>query len=108
MPVLIGKANDLVLDRRTVARSGAVYLTRVERTAVNVFVYDIMRILIGVNDMAGKLLFTLEKVRRSAHRKGSYAVLTRLNFKTGEVDGAFLYSCGCTCFKAHKLYALTL
>ena len=52
MPILVGEAHDLVLDRRTVARPAALDLAGVHRRPVQVGADEIVDRLVGVGDVA--------------------------------------------------------
>src|SRR6185369_18016586 len=55
MSFLVCKANDLVLDRRAVARPAALNSPAVHRRAIERAADDLMRARVGVRDVAGNL-----------------------------------------------------
>ena len=57
MAVLIPESHDLVLYRRTVARSGSFDISGEERRAVDIFTNNRMRFFIRIGQPAGNLLF---------------------------------------------------
>jgi len=55
MPVLVWEFHHLVFDRRTVARTNSRDLTGIKRRAVNMFAYDPVDAVIGMDDVTTRL-----------------------------------------------------
>ena len=86
MPLLVRESHDLVLDRRAVARPGAVDLAGIERRAVQILADDAVRLGVGVDDVAGDLLDPVERlgIRAGGERRDPFLAL--LDVETGEID----------------------
>ena len=91
--VLVGKAPDLVLDARTVARTNAFNLAREHRAAIKTTADNVVRLAIGVRNPARHLLWMLLNVAHEAeHRRisshASRHTVARLFNTLGKVDRA--------------------
>ena len=64
MGFLVGKLDDLVLDRGTVARPGGLNLAAVHGRAMHVLANDAMRFRRGVGDVAGTCGWVILRVRK--------------------------------------------
>ncbi len=79
----VGEADDLVFDRRTVPRTGALDLARIHRCAVKVGSDHIVHCSIGVGDVAVELRLRQSlREEREGHRLG----VSRLWLQAAEVD----------------------
>ncbi len=93
MAVLVAEADDLVLDRRAVARAGAVDGAGVHRRAVEVVQYDPVRLGRGVGQVADRAVFEAGGIGHE--RKRHYRLVAVLGFHLGEVDRAAIDARGC-------------
>src|SRR5512138_3781510 len=75
MPLPIGKAHDLVLERRAIARPDPVNLAIEQRTSVDVAAYEIANALVGVYQPTANLI---AKRRRCVERKRNGHSVARL------------------------------
>ena len=86
MRVAIGEAHHFIFDRWAVARTDPFDHACVHRTAIEVIADHLMRLLIGMGDVAGHLLRML---RRVAHkRENRHRVVAILRRQHAEIDGA--------------------
>ena len=83
MPVPVREAHDLVLYRRTVARSPADNLAAVERRAVHVLAYDPVSLLIRPGNITVQLR-PVDAVIVKAERK--HLLITFLDFQLVKVE----------------------
>ena len=93
MTVLVGKAPDLVLHARTVARTNAFNLAREHRATIKTTADNVVRLSIGVRNPARHLLWMLLNVAHEAeHRRisshASRHTVARLFNTLGKVDRA--------------------
>ena len=84
MALFIGEFDDLVFDRRAVARADAEDLAAVERRAVKVVADHLMNARVRVTDIAGDL-----RLHNLARREGEWRrlLVARLFFELLEVNG---------------------
>ena len=106
MSFLICKANKLILNGRTITRARAVYLSRIHRRAMNVFLYYSMSLCVCVNNVAGYINVILIFIYIGAPGKGKPTYLSLLHLKLRKVNRASLYSRGSSGLKSQKLYAI--
>src|SRR5579872_7041628 len=84
---LIRELDDLVFDRRAIARTDRLNLPAVHRRAVHVFSDDPVRLGSGPCDVTGHLrVMMLDAFRAEAKRRG--ILVARLRWKLGPIDGA--------------------
>ena len=81
MPLLIRKANDLILNGGAIARTDALYFSAVQRGAMKILADDAVRLLIGINDMAGQLRQRGIGIRIGAHGKRRHIRISHLKLK---------------------------
>src|SRR5258708_15249587 len=67
MPLLVGESDDLVFERRTVARTDAADLPVEQRRAIDVRAHDVAHAVVGVNQMAVDLR-TIDRRRQKRER----------------------------------------
>ncbi len=84
--VLVRKAVDLVLDARTVARTGALDHPRVHRRAIEVGTDDVVGARVGMGDPAAALLGVRRRVTEERHDRPRR--VTPLLLEGSEVDAA--------------------
>ena len=82
MSVFICKPDDLVLNRRTVTRSGSLDHTGIKRRPVEIFPDDFMCLLICIGQPARYLLL-LNRIRigRKGERNDTFIALLLLHFR---------------------------
>ena len=102
VPILVGEAHHLVLDRRAVARPAALDLPRVHRRAVQVRADQVVDRLVGVGDVAIELRLR-DPVGREAERPR--IVVAGLQLALREVDGAAVEPAGRAGLEARELEA---
>ena len=84
MPIAVGKAVDLVLDRRTIPRASRADRPREQRRAIQVGANDVMAGRVGAGNRAKQL-----RVRAAPGQRGHAPDLrlALLHFQPGPVDG---------------------
>ena len=90
MTLLVGKANELVLDRGAVTGSCAVDLTRVERAARDVLANDAVRLGVGINNVTADLLKILEEVLAVQRGIGKNKFISGLLFENRKINALSL------------------
>ncbi len=86
MPLLFREANDLVLDRRAVARTGAVYVARIHRAARQVRADYVVRALVRVDDVTRRAFHAAQRILPRPPRKRQRLVVAGLQLQRVEVD----------------------
>ena len=89
MAILIGKADNLVFDRRAITGPAGIDLPAVHRRAMEICPDQFVDVFIGIGDPAGKLL-ALQPVSQKG--KGLRALVTGLEFGLGPIDRAAVES----------------
>ncbi len=84
---LVGKLDDLVFDRRAIARSDGLNLAAVHRRAVHVLADDAMRFRRGPRDVAGHLRVVMRDAL-GAEAEGRGIDIAGLHLESRPVDGA--------------------
>ena len=86
MSLLIGEAYHLILNRRAVARTCAVNLSRIKRGAVDILADYVMRILVCIDDMARDLIYGIQSLFVGARGERCDIVLSLLQIEHVKVD----------------------
>ena len=92
--LLVGKADELILNGRAITRTRAVDLARVERRAGDVFANDAVGLGVGVDDVAGKMRKVRKHLLAVVGRIGKGSLLAGLLLKAGKINGGALYPRG--------------
>ena len=90
MTLLIGKADDLILDGRAVARTDAVDLARILRGAHQVITDDLVRFLIGIGEPAVSLISVLPFIHEGEGMVHRIALFERhmIQMQASDIDTA--------------------
>ena len=102
MSVLIGEFNYFILNGRTIAGSGSLYHSGIQRRTIQVISYDFMCFFICIGQPAG-LLLNLYRFRICGKRKRYYSLISKLLLHFGKINCSFIDSRRCSCFKSKHL-----
>jgi len=105
VPFLVGKAHDLVLDRRAIAWPARLDLSGIHRRAVQVSADQLVYRFIGVGNVANELLLR-DAFRGKAEGRGSGVAW--LHFRFREINGSAIDSARRSGLEAGQLEAARL
>ena len=98
MTGFIGKANDFVLDTRTVPRADPFNVTAVHGTFFKVFTDNLVSALVGIGDMTMHLCRVIFSTTHLRHHRAR--IVSGLIFQLRVIYGASINAGWCACFEA--------
>ena len=99
MAVFVRELHDLILNRRTVSRSGSLNKSREERRTVNIILDNLMCFLVRISQPAGNLI-PLDIFLFIRKGKWNDMLVTLLFLHLGKINRFLIETCRCTCLES--------